>query len=265
MDAQEILKADLDDLVFEGKNKSYGAYELRKKYSRHIMLALLISVGFYIVAFVTPYVFALMKPAPKEIAKKEIKYTELSEPPPIDKNTPPPPPPDLPPPPPKTIKFTPPVIKPDELVEEEDVPPPIEEMQEAEISTTVEVDPNASYDFSAETQVVEEKAPEIFMYVEQMPEFPGGQVELLKYLQKNLRYPAAARENGIEGKVVLQFVVDESGKISEIQTVRDIGGGCAEEAIRVVRSMPPWKAGKQNGNAVKVYFKLPVTFKLGTE
>jgi protein TonB len=138
-------------------------------------------------------------------------------------------------------------------------------MQEAEISTTVEVDPNASYDFSAETQVVEEKAPEIFMYVEQMPEFPGGQVELLKYLQKNLRYPAAARENGIEGKVVLQFVVDESGKISEIQTVRDIGGGCAEEAIRVVRSMPPWKAGKQNGNAVKVYFKLPVTFKLGTE
>ena len=103
------------------------------------------------------------------------------------------------------------------------------------------------------------------MYVEQMPEFPGGQTELIKYLQKNLRYPAAARENGIEGKVVLQFVVDETGNISDIQTVRDIGGGCAEEAIRVVKSMPPWKPGKQNGNAVKVYFKLPVTFKLGTE
>jgi protein TonB len=205
-----------------------------------------------------------MKPDPVVVAKKEIKYTELSEPPPIDKNTPPPPPPDLPPPPPKTIKFTPPVIKPDELVKEEDVPPPIEEMQQAEIST-VDVDADATYDFSAETQVVEEKAPEIFMYVEQMPEFPGGQAELLKYLQKNLRYPAAARENGIEGKVVLQFVVDEGGKISEIQTVRDIGGGCAEESIRVVRSMPPWKPGKQNGNAVKVYFKLPVTFKLGTE
>ncbi len=72
MDAQEILKADLDDLVFEGKNKSYGAYELRKKYGRHIMIALLISVGFYITAFVTPYLFALMKPDPIVVAKKEI-------------------------------------------------------------------------------------------------------------------------------------------------------------------------------------------------
>jgi protein TonB len=264
MDAQKILTADLDDLVFEGRNKSYGAYELRKKYGRTIILALLIAVGLYITAFVTPYILTLFKPAPPEIAKKEIKYTELSEPPPIDKNIPPPPPPNLPPPP-KTIKFTPPVIKPDEEVKEEDVPPPVEELQKAEVSATTEVDPNATYDFNAQTQVVEEKKPEIFMYVEQMPEFPGGQNELIKYLQKNLRYPAAARENGIEGKVVLQFVVDESGHISDIQTVRDIGGGCAEEAIRVVRSMPPWKPGKQNGNAVKVYFKLPVTFKLGTE
>lgn len=266
MDAQKILTADLDDLVFEGRNKSYGAYELRQKYGRHIMLALLISTGLYLVAFITPYLVTLLTPEPKVEPKKEIKYTELSEPPPIDKNTPPPPPPDMPPPPPKTIKFTPPVIKPDEEVKDEDIPPPMEEIQKAEVSTVTEVDPNASYDFSAqETQVVEEKKPEIFMYVEQMPEFPGGQTELIKYLQKNLRYPAAARENGIEGKVVLQFVVDESGKISDLQVVRDIGGGCAEEAERVVRNMPPWKPGKQNGNAVKVYFKLPVTFKLGTE
>ncbi|MEP7128126.1 MAG: TonB family protein [Chitinophagales bacterium] len=266
MDAQKILTADLDDLVFEGRNKSYGAYDLRKKYGRHIILALLISTGIYIVAFIAPYLINLLSPPPKVEPKKEIKYTELSEPPPIDKNTPPPPPPDLPPPPPKTIKFTPPVIKPDEEVKDEDIPPPVEELQQAEISTATEVDPNATYDFSAqETQVVEEKKPEIFMYVEQMPEFPGGQTELIKYLQKNLRYPAAARENGIEGKVVLQFVVDEGGRISDLQVVRDIGGGCAEEAERVVRNMPPWKPGKQNGNAVKVYFKLPVTFKLGTE
>ncbi|MBK6483849.1 MAG: energy transducer TonB [Chitinophagaceae bacterium] len=267
MDAQKILTADLDDLVFEGRNKSYGAYDLRKRYGKHITMALLISIGIYTVAFVAPYLFNLLKPEPVVEPRKEIKYTELSEPPPIDKNTPPPPPPDLPPPPPKTIKFTPPVIKPDEEVKEEDIPPPVEELQQAEIATVTEVDPNATYDFSAnqETQVVEEKKPEIFMYVEQMPEFPGGQTELIKYLQKNLRYPAAARENGIEGKVVLQFVVDESGKISDLQVVRDIGGGCAEEATRVVKNMPPWKPGKQNGNAVKVYFKLPVTFKLGTE
>jgi protein TonB len=99
MDAQKILSADLDDLVFEGRNKSYGAYELRKKYGRTIVLALLIAVGLYITAFVTPYILTLFKAPPPEIAKKEIKYTELSEPPPIDKNIPPPPPPNLPPPP----------------------------------------------------------------------------------------------------------------------------------------------------------------------
>src|SRR4030095_12780617 len=107
MDAQKILTADLDDLVFEGRNKAYGAYELRKKYGRSIILALIISVGLYVVAFTAPYILSLLNPAPKEAPKKEIKYTELSEPPPIDKNVPPPPPPNLPPPP-KTIKFTPP-------------------------------------------------------------------------------------------------------------------------------------------------------------
>ena len=266
MDAQKILTADLDDLVFEGRNKSYGAYFLRKNYNRYLFLALLISIGLYIMGFGAPYIISLLKPPPAPVAKKNITYTELSQPPPIDKTQPPPPPPDLPPPPPKTMKFTPPVIKPDEEVKPEDVPPPQEELQKSDVSATTEVDPNATYDFSSQqTQVVEEKKPEIFMYVEQMPEFPGGQIELIKYLQKNLRYPAAARENGIEGKVVLQFVVDEGGNISDIQVVRDIGGGCAEEAERVVKSMPPWKPGKQNGNAVKVYFKLPVTFKLGTE
>ncbi len=150
MDAQKILTADLDDLVFEGRNKDYGAYELRQKYGRHIILALLISTGLYLVAFVAPYLVTLLTPEPKVEPKKEIKYTELSEPPPIDKNTPPPPPPDLPPPPPKTIKFTPPVIKPDEEVKDEDIPPPVEEIQEAEVSTVTEVNPNASYDFSAQ-------------------------------------------------------------------------------------------------------------------
>ena len=265
MDAQEVLKADLDDLVFEGRNKSYGAYFLRKNYSKHLMWALLISFAIYILGFGGPYILTMLKPAPKPMAKKAITYTELSEPPPIDKSQPPPPPPDLPPPPPKTVKFTPPVIKPEEEVKPEDVPPPQEELQQTDVSTATAVDPNANYDFTAPAAPVEEAKPQIFTYVEQMPDFPGGQTELMKFLQKNLRYPPAARENGIEGRVVLQFVVDEQGNISDIQVLRDIGGGCAEEAIRVVKSMPPWRAGKQNGNPVKVYFKLPVTFKLGSE
>ena len=263
MDPQQILKSSLDDIVFERRNKSYGAYDLRKKYQRNLILALLFGLGIYIVSFSMPYILTLIRPAEKAKASKVIKVTELSEPPPIDKNTPPPPPPDLPPPPPKTVKFTPPVIKPDEEVKAEDVPPPIEDIKEAEPAPVT--DENVQYDFKEAPTVVEEAKPTIFTYVEQMPDFPGGQTELMKFLQKNLRYPPAARENGIEGRVVLQFVVDESGNISDIQVLRDIGGGCAEEATRVVKMMPPWKPGKQNGNPVKVYFKLPVTFKLGTE
>ncbi len=264
MDPQQILKASLDDLVFENRNKAYGAYDLRTKYQRNLTLALIIAMGVYIISFSSPYILSLIRPAEKAKPVKVIKVTELSEPPPIDKNTPPPPPPDLPPPPPKTVKFTPPVIKPDEEVKQEDVPPPIEDIKEAEPAPVTE-DVNVQYDFNATPTVVEEAKPQIFTYVEQMPDFPGGQTELMKFLQKNLRYPPAARENGIEGRVVLQFVVDEQGTISDIQVLRDIGGGCAEEAVRVVKMMPPWKAGKQNGNPVKVYFKLPVTFKLGTE
>ncbi|MBX7140594.1 MAG: TonB family protein [Chitinophagales bacterium] len=264
MDREQILKATFDDLVFEGRNKAYGAYDLRQKYQRHILMALLIAFALYLFGFTMPTLLEMLKPKEAAKAVKTIKVTELSEPPPIDKNTPPPPPPDLPPPPPKTVKFTPPVIKPDEEVKNEDVPPPIEEIKEA--APAAETNANVEYDFNAAAPaVVEEAKPQIFTYVEQMPDFPGGQTELMKYLQKNLRYPPAARENGIEGRVVLQFVVDEQGTISDIQVLRDIGGGCAEEAVRVVKNMPPWKPGKQNGNPVKVYFKLPVTFKLGTE
>ncbi len=262
MDAQKILTADLDDLVFEGRNKSYGAYFLRKNYTRHLSIALIIALFLYIFGFGAPYILSLLKPPPPALEKKKVTYTELAPPPPIDKTLPPPPPPPNVPPP-KAIKFTPPVIKPDEEVKPEDVPPPVDQpIPVAEEAAPV--DPGANYDFSAPAPV-EEVKPQIFTYVEQMPDFPGGQTELMKFLQKNLRYPPAARENGIEGRVVLQFVVDESGNISDIQVLRDIGGGCAEEAVRVVKSMPPWKAGKQNGNPVKVYFKLPVTFKLGSE
>jgi protein TonB len=96
-----------------------------------------------------------------------------------------------------------------------------------------------------------------------MPEFPGGEKEMMNYLHKNTRYPTAARENGIEGTVMLEFVVNEDGSISGLKALRQVSGGCTEEAMRVVKSMPKWKAGMQNGNAVKVYFRLPVTFKLG--
>lgn len=264
MDKEQILTADLNDLVFENKNKEYGAYWLRKNYPKHLRIALIVAVILFVISFLMPYIVTFFTPAEKPVPIKKITYTELSEPPPIDKNTPPPPPPDLPPPPPKTIKFTPPVVKPDEEVKQEDVPPPIEEVQKSEPSSvTTVVDPDASYSAPPPTVVESPKAPQIFTFVQQMPEFPGGEKEMINYLYKNIRYPTAARENGIEGTVMLEFVVNEDGSISGIKALRQVAGGCTEEAIRVVGSMPKWKAGMQNGNAVKVYFHLPVTFKLG--
>jgi protein TonB len=95
-----------------------------------------------------------------------------------------------------------------------------------------------------------------------MPDFPGGEDALNAYLSKNIKYPKQANENGVQGRVVLQFVVNEDGDISDIKVVRGIGSGCDQEAMRVVNSMPKWKPGKQNGKAVKVSFSLPILFEL---
>ena len=109
-------------------------------------------------------------------------------------------------------------------------------------------------------EVIEE--PEIFMIVEDMPLFPGGENAMLKYIGENVRYPQIARENGIQGRVILTFVVDEHGEIRDVKVLRGIGGGCDEEAVRVVKSMPKWKAGKQRGKPVRVQYNLPVMFRL---
>jgi protein TonB len=99
-------------------------------------------------------------------------------------------------------------------------------------------------------------------FAEVMPEFPGGMAALLAFIQKNLHYPAMAREEGVEGKVVIRFIVNTLGEIEGAKVERTIGGGCDKEALRVVNAMPKWKPGKQNGHNVKVYYTLPITFKL---
>lgn len=103
---------------------------------------------------------------------------------------------------------------------------------------------------------------EIFQVVEEDPEFPGGMDALYKYLGESLKYPPMAKENNIEGRVYVTFVVEKDGSISNARILRDIGGGCGQEAIRVVKAMPKWKPGKQRGKGVRVQFNLPVTFKL---
>jgi protein TonB len=107
-----------------------------------------------------------------------------------------------------------------------------------------------------------EAEPEIFTIVEEMPNFPGGEAKLFEYLGKNIKYPQMATDMGISGVVYVTFVVDENGKVKDPKVLRGIGGGCDEEALRVVRNMPPWEPGKQRGKAVRVQYNLPIRFTL---
>ena len=110
-----------------------------------------------------------------------------------------------------------------------------------------------------EEEIVEE---EVFLSVEENPEYPGGPAKLLEYVQKNLKYPMMARESDIQGRVFVGFVVEKDGSISNVKVLRGIGGGCDEEAVRVVQSLPKFKPGKQRGNPVRVQYTLPIVFKL---
>jgi protein TonB len=104
----------------------------------------------------------------------------------------------------------------------------------------------------------------VFSFAEQQPDFPGGEAALMKYLQQNIRYPAMEKDNSVTGTVVLTFVVDKNGNITDVKTLKAVKGGpnLDKEAIRVVKSMPPWKPGKMNGKSVAVQYNLPVTFNL---
>ncbi|WP_162053622.1 energy transducer TonB [Pontibacter pamirensis] len=272
MDSNLAAKASLDDIVFEGRNKAYGAYLLRRLYNNHITKAAIIATVLFLLFISIPLIARIIEGEEEEVVVERIvTEVDLAPPPPIDEATPPPPPPpppDLPPPPPPvraTVKYTPPVVKRDEEVQEEEEIPDVEVLEEVDAGIeTIEGDPDAPMDLGeidgtsdVVAEVVEEKP---YTYVEQMPTFPGGETEMLRYLGKNIRYPAAAQRAGIEGIVVLSFVVSRTGEISEIEVIKKLGGGTDEEAVRVVKSMPKWTPGKQNGRTVPVRYTLPVRY-----
>jgi periplasmic protein TonB len=259
--------------VFDGRNKAYGAYWLRKIYSKRLSTALLIGGAAFTLAVASPVIMSGLAPEQEteDLSQTVVELANL-EPPPLQENTPPPPPLPPPPPPPKveTVRFVPPEPAPDEEVPEEEIPPPQDELKEVQVAdVTQEGDPNASLD-----EIIVEDVPppvvappppqedEVFLVVEQQPQFPGGMQALAEFLQKEVRYPEIARKAGVEGKVFVQFVVGNDGEIRDVQVVRGIGGGCDEEAIRLVNAMPNWIPGKQNGRAVSVRFSMPITFKL---
>lgn len=271
MDINKILKSDYLDILFEGRNKTYGSYDLRRKYSERMkksgvaVFALgILLIGYNVFANRAKKVKNTPPPPPIEVT--------LTEPPPIDEKVPPPPPPPAEPPPPvkPTVKFTPPEIKKDEEVREEEKPAEQEELKDAAAGLTTQagdptgIDPGIVDKPGTGTGIVEAApaAPEIFKVVEQMPEFPGGEAALYKWLNENLRYPEKATNAGQQGTVRVKFVVNEDGSISNVQVLRPLGFGMDEEAKRVVAAMPKWKAGKNNGKPVKVYYQLPIRFQL---
>lgn len=163
---------------------------------------------------------------------------------PITQQEPPPPPP---PPPPQTTILD--IVEDDEEIEEE------LEIEDTESDENLEIEP-----IIVEEEEYEE--PEIFTIVEDMPSFPGGEEQLFRYLGENIKYPAMAKDAGITGIVFVTFVVKEDGSVSGVKVLRGIGGGCDEEAVRVVQAMPKWKPGKQRGKAVRVQYNLPIRFVL---
>jgi len=140
-------------------------------------------------------------------------------------------------------------------------PPTQEEVKDVQVSTETH-EGEKVVDLPPENPVANEDEGKIFTIVEEMPSFPGGEEKMLEYIKKNVKYPAVARENNIQGRVYINFYIDKEGKVQGTKVVRGIGGGCDEEALRVVRSMPQWKTGKQNGRAVNVYFNVPINFSL---
>ena len=140
---------------------------------------------------------------------------------------------------------------------------------EEEIEDEIEIDAEVSQDevieeYFAPAEIEEEEIveAEIFKVVEVLPEFPGGAAKMMEYIQKNMKYPMMARESDIQGRVFVNFVVEPDGSISNVAVIRGIGGGCDEEAVRVVESMPKWNPGKQRGTAVRCAFTVPIIFKL---
>ena len=264
---------DTLEILFAERNKAYGAYYLRRNYDQYLRKAFiggLLIIGFLISL---PY---LVK-AVNGILPEDDKYHDgcivtvdnLSPPPPPT----PPPVPTPPPPVRSTQQFVPPVVEKDEKVQEDMDRLSMDDLKTNpdDIGTTTQkVDQEGQPDIDEPFDpgpVIEPSIPEPETVVEMFdvnkpPTFPGGEREMLKFLAENIKYPALAREANIQGNVAISFVIGKDGSINDIQLLKDIGGGCGKEAIRVLKTMPNWSPGEANGHKVKVRFTLPVRFRL---
>jgi periplasmic protein TonB len=247
-----------DDIVFKVRNKEYGAYKLRKRYNRNVSIALLIGILIIGSAIITPYINAkAAENRGKRIEHQvEIKMENLDQP--HEQVAPPPPPP----PPPTDVvqqqKYVPPVVV--DSIKPEDVKQ-LMTADQAQTEVTNKEVVEVQQQVKEEVQEAEpEQTP--FVVVEEMPMFPGGEAELLKYIAANTQYPEIAKENNIQGKVIVRFCATPKGGVSQVSVLKGVDPELDKEAIRVVNTLPTFKPGKQGGKPVPVWYMVPIAFTL---
>ena len=272
----DLINDGWTDLVFEGKNQSYGAYQLRKETGKRNLYSILMMLGIGLAIAIFVAIRGFVENAMRQdvaietdvelskIAQKKEAKVERKEPVKVEveqkvvekvKSS---------------VKFTAPEIKKDDEVKPEDEIKSQDDLAKTNTAIgTFDVKGNDEAEgevLKAKEVIADEKPKEeetkVFDVVEQMPEFPGGQGALLKWISDHIKYPAVAEENGIQGRVVCTFVVERDGSVTDVQVARSIDPSLDKEAVRVLKQMPRWNPGKQNGSSVRVKYTVPVTFRL---
>jgi protein TonB len=248
------------DIVFEGRNKAYGAYDLRKTNNKTTVKALIFGAIIFALMVAAPLIMSLLPDSSSDDDSLNTKIVTMKLPPKKEqpkKDLPPPPPP-----PPKVdqVKFVKPVVAKAEDVTEE--PPKITEIKDKKLGNeTIKGDPDAQLTVepvgNGPAAVVEEDNT---VYntagIEVKPDFPGGMEKFYKFVGNNYQTP---EEDGLKGKVYVTFVVEKDGSLTDIKVIRDIGFGTGKEALRVLNKCPRWTPGEQNGKKVRVLYSLPIT------
>ena len=272
----DLISRDWTEMVFEGRNKEYGAYRLRKNAGKRnlyslitiFIAALAIWGGISLVKFVesrtksvaqtsVAVLSALNQPKKKAEVKQQQKV-KLEQPEKVVERVK------------SSVKFTAPVIKKDDEVKPEDELKTQDELMNTKTAIGA-LDVKGNDDANGEVLKIKEavaqpepkpEVEKVFDVVEQMPSFPGGPSALMEWLSNNVKYPVVAQENGVQGRVVVSFVVERDGSITDVKVVRGVDPSLDKEASRVVKAMPRWIPGKQNGSAVRVKYNVPVAFRL---
>ena len=272
----DLISNDWTEIVFSGRNQAYGAYQLRKGTGRRNIWSMVFVAAVAALAYVGLSAYNSYQEAQKAKCeaemeaslleqKKEAKVEKKTETPKIEqvkqveKVT-------------SSIAFTPPVIKKDSEVKPEEEMKTQDQLNESKTAVgafTVEGNDDeggtilkAVEEIAAPEPPKHEEENKVFDVVEQMPAFPGGPAALMQYLSSHVKYPAVAEENGISGRVTIQFVVERDGSVTDVRTMKSVDPSLDREAERVVKSMPKWIPGKQNGSPVRVKYFVPVVFRL---